>query len=47
MCSSDLQRFYEARGHPRRLGEVLAIMRAISPDELERALERQKKETKP
>jgi DNA-binding response OmpR family regulator len=41
------QRFYEARGHPRRLGEVLAIMRAISPDELERALERQKKETKP
>jgi len=41
------QRFYEARGHPRRLGEVLAIMRAISAEELERALERQKKETKP
>jgi DNA-binding response OmpR family regulator len=40
------QRFYEARGHPRRLGEVLAIMRAISPDELEKALERQKKDTK-
>ena len=40
------QRFYEARGHPRRLGEVLAIMRAISPEELEKALERQKKETK-
>ncbi|HTD63407.1 MAG TPA: response regulator [Verrucomicrobiae bacterium] len=38
------QRFYEARGHPRRLGEVLAIMRAISPDELEKALERQKKD---
>jgi DNA-binding response OmpR family regulator len=41
------QRFYEARGHPRRLGEVLGIMRAISPEELEKALERQKKETKP
>ena len=40
------QRFYEARGHPRRLGEVLVIMRAISPEELERALERQKKDTK-
>ncbi|HEV8535238.1 MAG TPA: response regulator [Candidatus Limnocylindria bacterium] len=38
------QRFLEARGHPRRLGEVLAIMRAISPAELEKALERQKKE---
>jgi two-component system alkaline phosphatase synthesis response regulator PhoP len=40
------QRFYEARGHPRRLGEVLAIMRAINPDELEKALERQKKDSK-
>ena len=40
------QRFYEARGHPRRLGEVLAIMRAISPEELEKALERQKKDAK-
>jgi two-component system alkaline phosphatase synthesis response regulator PhoP len=40
------QRFYEARGHPRRLGEVLAIMRAISPEELEKALERQKRDAK-
>ena len=40
------QRFYEARGHPRRLGEVLAIMRAISPEELDKALERQKKDAK-
>jgi len=31
---------------PRRLGEVLAIMRAISPEELEKALERQKKDAK-
>jgi DNA-binding response OmpR family regulator len=38
------QRFFEKRGHPRRLGEVLAIMRAISPEELERVLEQQKKE---
>lgn len=38
------QRFYEKRGHPRRLGEVLAIMRAISPEELERVLEQQRKE---
>lgn len=38
------QRFYEKRGHPRRLGEVLAIMRAISPEELDRVLEQQRKE---
>jgi two-component system, OmpR family, phosphate regulon response regulator PhoB len=38
------QRFYEARGHPRRLGEVLAIMRAISAEELEKVLERQRKD---
>jgi DNA-binding response OmpR family regulator len=38
------QRFYENRGHPRRLGEVLALMKAITPDELEKVLERQRKE---
>lgn len=38
------QRFYEARGHPRRLGEILALMKAVSPEELEKALARQKKE---
>ena len=38
------QRFYENRGHPRRLGEVLALMKAITPEELEKVLERQRKE---
>jgi DNA-binding response OmpR family regulator len=35
------QRFFESRGHPRKLGEILALMRAISPEELEKALEKQ------
>src|SRR5436190_4281133 len=39
-------RFYAARGPPRRLGEVPADLRAISPEELERALDRQKKDAK-
>src|SRR3989442_5106260 len=40
------QPFYEARGHPRRLGEVLAIIRAISAPKLEPAFQRPTKEMK-
>lgn len=39
-----LQRSLEAKGHPRRLGEVLALMRAINSEQLQKALDRQKKQ---
>jgi len=39
-----LQRSLEAKGHPRRLGEVLSLMRAINTEQLQKALERQKKQ---
>ena len=42
----ELQRSLEAQGRPRRLGEVLAFMRAITPDQLAAVLERQKKLTR-
>jgi DNA-binding response OmpR family regulator len=38
-----LQRSLEAKGHPRRLGEVLSLMRAINSEQLQKALDRQKK----
>jgi DNA-binding response OmpR family regulator len=41
----EMQRTLEARGHARRLGEVLAIMHAITPAQLDKVLERQKRET--
>jgi DNA-binding response OmpR family regulator len=40
----ELQRQLEAKGQPRRLGEVLALMHAVDADQLERALARQRKE---
>lgn len=40
----DMQRSLESKGHPRRLGEVLALMRAVSGEQLEKALDRQKKQ---
>jgi DNA-binding response OmpR family regulator len=39
-----LQRSLEAKGHPRRLGEVLSLMRAINSEQLQKALSRQKKQ---
>ena len=39
-----LQRSLEAKGHPRRLGEVLSLMQAINSDQLQKALDRQKKQ---
>jgi DNA-binding response OmpR family regulator len=39
-----LQRSLEAKGHPRRLGEVLSLMRAINSEQLQKALDRQKKQ---
>ncbi|TMG48052.1 MAG: response regulator [Chloroflexi bacterium] len=41
----EMQRSLEAKGHPRRLGEVLALIRAITPEQLDRAVQRQKRET--
>jgi DNA-binding response OmpR family regulator len=38
----EMQRTLELRGHPRRLGEVLALMQAVSPEQLQAALERQR-----
>jgi DNA-binding response OmpR family regulator len=39
----EMQRSLESKGHPRRLGEVLALMRAVNGEQLEKALDRQKK----
>lgn len=39
----EMQRTFETRGHSRRLGEVLAVMHAITPEQLDKALERQKR----
>lgn len=39
-----LQRSLEAKGHPRRLGEVLALMNAINSEQLDKVLERQKRQ---
>src|SRR5437899_11051367 len=41
----EMQRSLEAKGHPRRLGEVLALIHATTPEQLEKAIERQKRET--
>ena len=38
----EMQRTLELRGHPRRLGEVLALMQAVTPEQLQAALERQR-----
>ena len=38
----EMQRTLELRGHPRRLGEVLALMQAVTPEQLQGALERQR-----
>ena len=37
-----MQHTLELRGHPRRLGEVLALMQAVTPEQLQAALERQR-----
>jgi len=37
----EMQRTLELRGHPRRLGEVLALMQAVTPEQLKAALEHQ------
>jgi DNA-binding response OmpR family regulator len=37
----EMQRTLELRGHPRRLGEVLALMQAVTPEQLQAALEHQ------
>ena len=37
----EMQRVLEADGRSRRLGEVLALMRAVTPEQLDRALARQ------
>jgi DNA-binding response OmpR family regulator len=41
-----MQRSLESDGRSRRLGEVLALMQAITPEQLAKALERQKKFTR-
>ena len=40
-----MQHTLEADGRSRRLGEVLALMRAVTPEQLDKALERQKRST--
>ena len=40
----EMQRSLEAKGHPRRLGEVLALIHAITPEQLDKAIERQRGE---
>lgn len=42
----EMQRTLEQDGRSRRLGEVLALMQAITPEQLAKALERQKKYTR-
>jgi DNA-binding response OmpR family regulator len=39
----ELQRSLEAKGQQRRLGEVLTLMHAVTPEQLEKALEHQKR----
>lgn len=39
-----MQQDLESRGHPQRLGEILSLMHAVTPEQLRRALERQERE---
>jgi len=41
-----MQRSLEAGGHSRRLGEVLALMHALTPEQLDKALARQQRFSK-
>ncbi len=39
-----MQEDLESRGHPQRLGEILSLMHAVTPEQLRQALERQQRE---
>lgn len=42
----EMQRSLEAKGQTMRLGAVLALMHAVTPEQLEKALEHQKRQTR-
>ncbi len=39
-----MQQDLEIQGHPQRLGEILSLMQVVTPQQLKRALERQKRQ---